>query len=645
MQKSGWKQMLRQYGLPFLVLLLLSVLLLLCRSRVRTEFPVLDPQDGVMDVRSVDFSTDVYHLVNRWDYYPGHLYTPQELSAPDAPAKSINAPLDNRLGTWRLVILAQPDIYLSLCSFSIDYGTRVFVNGREERHIGLVSADPAKAVPMGRYMTLPLYSGPDGRIEIVYQYSNHIHKDGGFIQSTLLSTPENIDEYQRGLTLWSLLISGGLTFFSLYFLLNAAFQKSWEHAALALCCAVIALRNQFFFSEHLMPAGYSFVTLYRVMILDVSLIPATAFYLVAAFFPSVRGRRGWAVRSFTALFAVLAVCHFLVETKALVLLCHVCYYVCAPYLVWTLYCLVRRCQKERPGGTDLLTLAAIILFVFMLIWEGVNSGSDSMINHFGLTPLAMVLCILILDAVINMRLNAQRLQLREARQRNELLGQVNEMNRDFLRTVAHELKTPLTVISGYAQLMARQQEKGRPAGDTAKRLDTIRGEADRLAEIVTRLMDYTYSRSREAELGPVDVSRLFENAGAVLSPVCARRGNVLVFSDSCGCRVHGSDRLLLQILINLVVNASRHTENGRITVGTEDCGDAVAFLVRDTGTGIAPEAVPHIFEKGYTTTEGRGIGLSICSNAVRIQGGTLALQSTGPEGSCFRFTIPKEDEQ
>ena len=71
----------------------------------------------------------------------------------------------------------------------------------------------------------------------------------------------------------------------------------------------------------------------------------------------------------------------------------------------------------------------------------------------------------------------------------------------------------------------------------------------------------------------------------------------------------------------------------------------MAFLVRDTGTGIAPEAVPHIFEKGYTTTEGRGIGLSICSNAVRIQGGTLALQSTGPEGSCFRFTIPKEDEQ
>ena len=645
MKKSSLIQILRQYGLPFLVLLLLSVLLLLCRSRVRTVFPELEPQDGVMDVRGVDFAADVYHLVNRWDYYPGHLYTPQELAAPDAPSKDNDAPLDDRLGTWRLVILAQPDTYLSLCSFSIDYGTRVFVNGRVERSIGFVSEDPAEAVPMGRYMTLPLYSGPDGRIEIVYQYSNHIHKDGGFIQSTLISTPENIDEYQRGITLWSLLVGGGLVFFSLYFLLNAAFQKSREYAALALCCAVIALRNQFFFSEHLLPAGYSFVTVYRVTILDVSLIPASAFFLVAAFFPSVRGRHGWAVRSFTALFAVLTVCHFLMGTRSLVLLCHICYYVCAPYLVWVLYCLVRRCRRERPGAADALTFGAIALFVFMLIWEGANSGSNSMVNHFGLTPLAMVLCILLLDTVINMRLNAQALQLREARQRNELLNQVNEMNHDFLRTVAHELRTPLTVISGYAQLMSRQLEKGTLADSSPKRLETIRQEADRLAEIVSHLMDYTYSHNRETRLGPVNISRLFEDAGAVLTPVCARRGNTLVFSDSCGFRVHGNDRLLLQVLINLVVNASRHTEDGRITVGTEDCGDTVAFLVQDTGTGIAPEVVPHIFEKGYTTTEGRGIGLSVCSNVIRFHGGTLTLQSTGPEGSCFRFTIPKEDEK
>ena len=92
---------------------------------------------------------------------------------------------DDKLGTWRIVLLAEPDTYLSLCSFSVDYSTRIFVNGQEVRNIGFVSDDPDEAVPMIRYMTLPLYSGSDGRIEIVYQYANYIHNQGGFIFQTV----------------------------------------------------------------------------------------------------------------------------------------------------------------------------------------------------------------------------------------------------------------------------------------------------------------------------------------------------------------------------------------------------------------------------------------------------------------------------
>lgn len=644
MGKNRIMQMLRQYGLPLLALLLLMGILLYCRGRVQTEFPVIKPEDGIADVRDVGFSACVYHLVNSWDYYPGHLYTPQELVSPDAPAKDNDAPLDAQLGTWRLVLLAEPETYLSLCSFSIDYSTRVYVNGREVRNIGFVSDDPAEAVPMVRYMTLPLYSGEDGRIEIVYQYANFVHNDAGFIQNTLISTPENIDEYQRGLTLWALLLGGGLMFFALYFLLGAAFQKSWEYAALALCCAVIALRNQFFFAEHLLGAGYDFYLEYRIIVLDVSLIPAASLCLLSAFFPQVRGKQNRTTLLLTAIFAVLAACHFLVGTKSLVLLCHICYYVCVPFLLWMTFRLVRCYWKERMTALDALTLAAIGLFMVMLIYEGMNTGSNSTINHFGVTPLAMVICILILDVVINTRLKTQAALLRQTQQRNELLGQVNEMNRDFLRTVAHELKTPLTVISGYAQLMGRQLERGTLSDHSPERLETIRQEADRLGEIVTRLMDYTYGRDRDPELTAVNIPALFESADAVLKPVCAKRGNTLRFTDDCRCRVHGNFELLLQVLINLVVNASRHTENGNITVEAEDCGAAVAFRVRDNGEGIAPEIAPHIFEKGYTTTDGRGLGLVICSDTVALHGGALKLEATGPEGSCFRFTIPKERE-
>ncbi len=642
MRKSSVGRLVRQYALPLLVLILLAGFLLYCRGRVQTAFPVISPQDGVADVRDVDFGAGVYHLENHWDYWPGALYTPQELNAPGAPEKNNTAARNNELGTYRIVLLAEPETYLTLCSFSVDYSTCVFVDGREVRELGVVSEDPGKAVPMVRYMTLPLYTGEDGRIEILYQYSNFTNNEGGFIQSTLISTPENIDEYQRGLTLWSLVLSGGLAFFAFYFLLGAAFQKNWAYAALALCCALIALRNQFFFGEHLMRAGYDMALQYRFVVLDVSLIPVSSLYLAAAFFPQVAAsRRRW-VAAFTAVVAALSACHFLVGTKSLVLLCHICYYVCAPVLLWIIVRFVRHYRKERLSALDALTLAAIAVFMVVLVYEGVNTEYNAAINRFGVTPLAMVICILILDVVLNTRITAQAVLLRESERRNELLGQVNEMNRDFLRTVAHELKTPLTVISGYAQLITRQMERGKLSGSTPERLETIRQEADRLADIVTRLMDYTYGQEQAAEMTAVDVGVLFESAGAVLRPVCAKRGNTLSFENACGDRIHGNFELLLQVLINLVVNASRHTENGSIAVETEDTGETVTFRVRDSGEGVAPEAAAHIFEKGFTTTDGRGLGLAICSDTVMLHGGTLALESTGPDGSCFRFTIPKE---
>ena len=253
MRRDRLKRLTRQILLPLLVLCLLAGFLFYCRGRVQTRFPVLSPVDGVVEARAADFASDVYHIENNWDYWPGALYTPEELNAPGAPEKDNDAPRDAHLGTWRLVILTEPETYLTLCSFSVDYSTRVFVNGQEVRNIGFVSGEPAEAVPMLRYMTLPLYSGETGRIELVYQYANFMHNDGGFVQNTLISTPENIDEYQRGLSLWSLALGGGLAFFAFYFLLGAAVHWRREYAALARCCAVIALRNQFLFRRT--PAG------------------------------------------------------------------------------------------------------------------------------------------------------------------------------------------------------------------------------------------------------------------------------------------------------------------------------------------------------------------------------------------------------
>jgi hypothetical protein len=167
MKKTGIGKLLKRYMLPALALLLIAAFFILGQSREQTEFPALYPRDGVLDARAVDFSAGVYHLVNSWDYYPGQLLSPAVFSDPAAaPMKDNDAPLNITKGTWRLRIQAQPNTYLTLCSYSIDYSTRIFVNGQEVRSIGYVSDDPAWAVPKVRYVTLPLYFDDTGETEI-----------------------------------------------------------------------------------------------------------------------------------------------------------------------------------------------------------------------------------------------------------------------------------------------------------------------------------------------------------------------------------------------------------------------------------------------------------------------------------------------
>ena len=99
----------------------------------------------------------------------------------------------------------------------------------------------------------------------------------------------------------------------------------------------------------------------------------------------------------------------------------------------------------------------------------------------------------------------------------------------------------------------------------------------------------------------------------------------------------------MQVLINLIANASRHTSKGVITLEVEEVEGFAAFSISDTGCGIASDVIPHIFEKGFTTTEGRGLGLAICRETIQLHGGTIELVSTGETGSRFRFTVPKEN--
>ena len=184
------------------------------------------------------------------------------------------------------------------------------------------------------------------------------------------------------------------------------------------------------------------------------------------------------------------------------------------------------------------------------------------------------------------------------------------MNLDFLHQVAHELKTPLTVISGYAQLTGLQMSTGHISSETPENLKVIRSEALRLADMVTKLLEYSYGKTSEAQSATVEVGPLLESVRAICTPMCLKNSNRLDLSGGTCADVCGSWELLLQVFINLVINANRHTQDGVITISASDRErrEHVVFRVEDTGSGIDSAQLPHIFEKGYSGDGGSGLG-------------------------------------
>ena len=249
-------------------------------------------------------------------------------------------------------------------------------------------------------------------------------------------------------------------------------------------------------------------------------------------------------------------------------------------------------------------------------------------------------------AAINLQIQKRETAFIESRSREEMLERMNRLNMDFLHKVAHELKTPLTVISGYAQLTGMQLAADNVSDETPGNLKTIQNEAQRLSDMVTRLMEYSYGRKSELSFGRVIVPELLENVSAIAAPMCLKNGNtVKIAAPSCE-DVHGNFEMLLQIFINLVVNATKNTQNGKITISAADneLEKHVLFRVEDTGSGISPEDLPHVFDRFYKSDKSRGLdkmgvglGLYICKTIMDNLGEDISVYSQ--QGEYCEFTI------
>lgn len=230
------------------------------------------------------------------------------------------------------------------------------------------------------------------------------------------------------------------------------------------------------------------------------------------------------------------------------------------------------------------------------------------------------------------------------------LAELDRMKAEFVSIATHELKTPINVISGYAELL---QE--RVYGDLTDRQDealaAVRDQTRVVGGLVNQLLDISRLEAggMRMHFQEIVLSDLFDRVGRSFRPLAERRriAFAIELADALPTTVPGDgDRLRDQVLGNLLSNAMKFTpEGGRVTVRARPEGDGIVIEVEDTGPGIPADQLPYIFDKYYQVgdtarAKGAGLGLAIAHEIVQAHGGSIAAESAGEGGTIFRIRLP-----
>lgn len=244
----------------------------------------------------------------------------------------------------------------------------------------------------------------------------------------------------------------------------------------------------------------------------------------------------------------------------------------------------------------------------------------------------------------NNRLEQANKKLKEYEEKTQQALKESRMKSLFLANMSHEIRTPLNAIEGFSRIMA---ETDSPE-ERMKFMEIIESNNSRLLSLVNEILDLSRVESGEIEIkkAPTDLGNLMTSIQQIFKFRCPETVKFTFSKPEMTVVMNTDENRLTQVFSNLISNALKHTTKGAITYGFQvsDDGQHIEFFVKDTGSGIDPSFIDHIFDayasKDAEQQKGYGLGLALCKIIVEKMGGKIRVESKLGEGSKFIFSMP-----
>lgn len=325
-----------------------------------------------------------------------------------------------------------------------------------------------------------------------------------------------------------------------------------------------------------------------------------------------------------------------------------------PYAAYFFTYHIREALSELSARSIALLSAVPVLFYLFFVGF-IQTAAAPIVQRYAslfvvidvIGIIAILVNILItLNVTQTVRLSAQS-EIAESQlvAENAMLSRMNHLINRYLSDVSHEMKTPLTIMAGYAELTQWQLKAGIVNEETDKHLVVISEESHRLSQFVEQLLDVSANSKIGIEKAEIFVSDIMSKVEQLCTPLLIVNNNLLSIRVEEGCPpVAASSNMILQVFINLLSNANRHTKYDVISIEAVPEEKHVCFRVKDNGTGVPKKALANIFQRGVSGSGRTGLGLSICKDAVEAHGGTMQAESEPGKGTCISFTLPKYEK-